>query len=535
MRQNIKAVLYAFTVGSLFLFGCSDNLVNSNKKEPVIITHPKSIEIDIGNSFSLAVSVEDEKSLSFQWYKNESEINGATDSVFGIENVRMSDMGQYYVVVSNKSASVKSNTALVSIVNTDTSGKPVIVNQSRSKAMDLGTPLKLFIQVSGDSPFTYVWYKNDSVLESEADSTLDLGVLSSGNVGEYYAIVSNSKGADTSEIIIVTAKPGDLFIMQSDFQSGVIRSISSTVNSISGFNLPVHSDATLRTHGGFLYVIERMGADNILKYDPSKSGDKGVVYQTNLGNNWNPQDMVFRSNTKAYISNMNEPKITVFNPSTGKIRENINISEYTFNKEANITPYANAMVLVGTDLYVMLQRRDGWSPGAPTLLLKIDTETDKITDTIPLQFKNGHSMVYNNGALYVSNPGTLSSINDGAIERVDLATKTVTTVIKGETLGGSPNYIVHKSGNSFYITNYVGWQSVQVLEINASTGSVTNVLPNVIDAFGGIYYDKESEILYVGERDIDEMGIRIFKNNQQIGSSVKSEDCLPPTSLVVVR
>jgi DNA-binding beta-propeller fold protein YncE len=254
-----------------------------------------------------------------------------------------------------------------------------------------------------------------------------------------------------------------------------------------------------------------------------------------VGDNWNPQDIEFLSATKAYVSNMNEPKITVFNPSSGTIVSHIDISAYTFRPDSNSSPYANDLQLAGSDLYVMLQRRHKFKPGAPTLILKINTATDAVADTIALQYKNGYSMAYADGALYVSNPGSVSFSGDGAIEKVDLATGSVSTVITETALGGSPNQIVHKSGSRFYVTSYVGWKNVKVVEIDAAAGTIAATVPDVKDAYGGICYDAVDSRLYVGERDTVAMGVRIFRDNVQTGPTLRTSNSLPPTGMVVVR
>jgi DNA-binding beta-propeller fold protein YncE len=282
-------------------------------------------------------------------------------------------------------------------------------------------------------------------------------------------------------------------------------------------------------------VIERYGADNILKFDPSKSDQSGVLYQKHLGDNWNPFDMEFVSETKAYVSNMNEPKITVFNPTSGEVVKNIDISMYTFRPDSNSSPYAGDMQLVDSDLYVLLQRRNGYNPGAPTLILKINTATDEIIDTISTYFQNGYAMAYYDGALYVANPGSSYSTGDGAVEKVVLSTKAVSTVIDETALGGNPNQIIHKSGSHFYIQNYISWKNEKVVELDAALGTIVATLPNVKDAYGGIYYDDATSRLYVGDRDSTEMGIRVFENNQQVGAPIKSTNSLPPLDMIVVR
>jgi hypothetical protein len=326
-----------------------------------------------------------------------------------------------------------------------------------------------------------------------------------------------------------------LFICESDFQFGLLEWKLTSETNVSSSNLSIYSDAGIKAFGGYLYVIEHYGADNILKFDPSKSDQSGVVYQSHLGDNWNPQDIEFLSDTKAYVSNMNHPKITIFNPSSGKVISHIDISAYTFMPDSNSSPYACDLLLVGSDLYVLLQRRNGYNPGAPSLILKINTTTDVVVDTIPLQFRNGSGMAYADGVLYVSNQGNSYSIGDGAIEKVDLSTKAVSTVIDETTLGGNPNQIVYKSSSRFYITNYIEWKNTKVMEIDVATGKVVATLPGVKDAFGGICYDDVEGMLYVCERDANEMGVRVFKDNVQVGSIIRSSNSLPPTGMVIVR
>ena len=144
-------------------------------------------------------------------------------------------------------------------------------------------------------------------------------------------------------------------------------------------------------------------------------------------------------------------------------------------------------------------------------------------------------MAYYNGALYVTNPGNTFVTGDGAVEKIDLATKTVTTIIDETLLGGNPNQIVHKSGNRFYVQNYIGWKKVSVVEIDAATGAVVATLPGITDAFGGIYYDELDQKLYVGERDSLNVGVKIYENNVLTAGPLKTGNTLPPAGLVVVR
>ena len=338
----------------------------------------------------------------------------------------------------------------------------------------------------------------------------------------------NPSGPDT------TLSSERLFIAESDFQSGQLGWMGLESTAIFSGKLSIWNDAVLRTFDGYLYVIEKFGADNIIRFDPSRSDQSGVKYQQHLGDNLNPVDIEFIDDSKAYISCQLEPIILVFNPSKGSVLDTINISAYTFNKESNSTPYANQMALAGDKLYVSLQRRDGYNPGTRSLILVINTETDEIEDTIPTQYKNCYDLIYNDGTLYVTNPGNPEQTGDGAIEAIDVETKQVRTVISEDVLGGSPYLMVHKSGTMFYVQNYISWGNVSVVEIDASSGTVGATLP-VKDAYGGLCYDDIYGRLYVGERSIDETGIRIFENNVQIGKTIKSSNSLPPYDLTIIR
>ena len=81
---------------------------------PSIDTHPISQGAIVGDSVVLSVSAIGGE-LIYQWYKGGSAIAGATSSSYAISNASTNDAGGYTVIVSNSSATVTSNTAVVSI------------------------------------------------------------------------------------------------------------------------------------------------------------------------------------------------------------------------------------------------------------------------------------------------------------------------------------------------------------------------------------------------------------------------------------
>ena len=328
-----------------------------------------------------------------------------------------------------------------------------------------------------------------------------------------------------------------LFIFESDFQSGMLECMDVDSANVSPMELPVFNDAVLRSYHGAVYVLERLGADNIMKIDPAKRGEDAVIYQRHLSNKCNPYDIAFLSDTKAYVANQNAPEILIVNPQNGSAEKSIGLETYIYMPENNTSPYANRMAVVGSVVYVTLQRRNGFNPGAPTLIIPIDSEKDSIMeeDTVRCTFSNNNDMVAVEGKLFCTNPGNAMENDDGGIEVVDCATGEVSTILTEEQLGGNPNQIIHKGGNRFYVQVYAGWTDVKVVEIDAAEKKIVETLPDIHDAFGGISYDASREQLYVGERDASGIGILVFRNNRKAGGPYRSPTSLPPSCLVLVE
>jgi hypothetical protein len=450
MAAVVKRMLITIVISGLFLLcGCLNDPEDGEALPPTILVEPQNKAAMYGDTIAFKVSVTYDPLVDFQWFKSDTMIPNARDSVLVLTHVTFADTGEYFVFVSNQSSYVISRRVRLFV----SGGQPLVANLPASNALNRNDSLTLTAQVAGYPPFQYQWYKNRILIPGAVDSVFKIASFSGIDSGRYSVIVKNAIGTDTSNIARVFEN-GLLFIAETDFESGYVERMSLKTNKITSGGLAVFGDMAIRSFGGYIYILERLGADNVIKYDPSKNSVTGFLYQKKLGDNWNPQDIEFVSETKAYIANMNVPKITVFDPSTGAFTGIIDISEYTFMPDSNISPHASDLQLVGTDLYVLLQRRNQFFPGGQTVLLKINTVTDEITDSITLKYKNGYAMKYSDGALYVTNPGDAYSIGDGGIERVDLATKQVTELFSETVLGGNPNEIVHKSKDRFYITNY---------------------------------------------------------------------------------
>ena len=88
--------------------------VTVSAAKPIITTQPKSQTVDEGSSVTFNV-VATGTGLTYQWYRNSTNINGATSASYTINSVKAADAGSYTVTVSNTAGSVISDEAKLTV------------------------------------------------------------------------------------------------------------------------------------------------------------------------------------------------------------------------------------------------------------------------------------------------------------------------------------------------------------------------------------------------------------------------------------
>ncbi len=96
----------------------SDNVTITKSNKPIITQQPQSQTIKKGGYAIFSVTANDTN--SYQWQKNEQNIQGANSSTYQIESTQTSDAGTYTCTVSNDCGTIVSNPAVLT-VNASTS------------------------------------------------------------------------------------------------------------------------------------------------------------------------------------------------------------------------------------------------------------------------------------------------------------------------------------------------------------------------------------------------------------------------------
>jgi hypothetical protein len=176
---------------------------------PSITAQPQSRTITAGNSVTFSVTASGTAPLSYQWYRNNSSIAGATAASYTITGVQPTDAGDYKVTVSNVAGELDSASATLTVQYA-----PVITAQPQSQNAKIGETVTFSVVAAAIPAPTYQW-KFDSVnIPGAISSSCTLISFQPTNVGNYTVVVGNSLGSVTSSnavlavAVCVPAPPG---------------------------------------------------------------------------------------------------------------------------------------------------------------------------------------------------------------------------------------------------------------------------------------------------------------------------------------
>jgi len=194
MRNTITALIFS---ALLFAKPCL-----AGGPPPVILVQPLDVSVLFLNTASLSVVALSGTTMTYQWYKDGTNIPGATSATYSLLTIQNSDAGNYYVVVQNGGGSVTSATVTVTVLSA-----PTIVTQPASQMVTAGGTATFSVTPIGTSPFTYQWYLNASSLgNSHGARTASYSKpgVGTSDTGSYFVVVGNSYGSVTSSVAALT-------------------------------------------------------------------------------------------------------------------------------------------------------------------------------------------------------------------------------------------------------------------------------------------------------------------------------------------
>lgn len=282
----------------------------------------------------------------------------------------------------------------------------------------------------------------------------------------------------------------------SDYSSSEISIVNTTspYDALEGFASQALSDITVATHGEQFYRIGRYQQDNITRYDFNNPNTVEWQFVTDdpASAPSNPYDLVFVSDTKAYVIRYGASSIWIVNPSVSssegdlfKVGE-IDLSSY----DVDGVPQMSAAVIHGNRLYVVMQVMDSsYAPGLAYLSV-IDTKTDEEINInseplngVQLSIKNPVDLQVIDNSLLVSGVGRYArswvpapAEYTGGIEKINLNTFSSSILIDdGDDIThpyGNIGNIAIASSSVGYFVGVPSYGEANVYQFNPSTGVV---------------------------------------------------------------
>jgi GH25 family lysozyme M1 (1,4-beta-N-acetylmuramidase) len=150
-------------------------------------------------------------------------------------------------------------------------GFPFIFSQPSSRYGDVGGSIKLTAQAGGASPLRYQWRFNGVNISGATTSSFTLTNLQAANAGNYVVVVTNSSGATTSSVAVLTMNGPftPVFADNFDTNSAVNWTLNQSTNNntratfaydYSGYGIPSAPNSVGGTTRGVKFEANYTGA-----------------------------------------------------------------------------------------------------------------------------------------------------------------------------------------------------------------------------------------------------------------------------------
>ncbi len=334
---------------------------------------------------------------------------------------------------------------------------------------------------------------------------------------------------------------GEIYVLESDSLSGQLLSKFMDSTTFGKSSLKVHPFSKLYKNKGTLYILEKKGADNLIRLNVTPEAKDVMVYKTHLREGGNPSGIAFYNKNKAYISLEDVPEVLVFDLITGKVLKSIDLSPYIYQPDTGVaarSPHAVDICLARGMVYVLLQRRQNEQglPSGPSQIVSINPLSDTIEGEFPLNSYNGQKLIADSVVLYVSSigKGQWGELGDGGgIQKIDLLKGSSQTIVTDTDLGGDPMSMVKKWESYYFVTVYKNQKDIQIKHVDYETSEVYALFSEYLQMAFCFDYDELSSFFYMCTKDSNGVNFTEFDYDGNILNEPLKGDLFPYDILVL--
>ncbi len=163
--------------------------------EPVFLIQPQKQGFNHWHSIELdAVATQTANTPSYQWYKDDIPLAGATYFRFNVDEPTINDAGTYYLIVTNEHGFTKSDE-----VEVYQFPAPEITTSFEDVLLGNGSRFKIEAKAESEIQIEYQWFHDGIAWNSKSYYPyLDLNV-SPDSTGEWWVVASNDSGSTESD------------------------------------------------------------------------------------------------------------------------------------------------------------------------------------------------------------------------------------------------------------------------------------------------------------------------------------------------
>jgi hypothetical protein len=253
-------------------FTSQSSKVTVNAVLPEITTQPSNVSVYTGGSATMRVMVKG-AGHSYQWKKDGVAIQGEIKNTLSLNDIILSDAGDYTVSVTNSVGTVTSRSARLRVLSSGSGNQggdttsPVITTHPTSQTLDDGGSGTLTVSATGGS-LSYQWLKNGTNIAGANEATYKINPASIDKSGNYTVVVYNSSGLVTSNVAKITVNAPEI-----DVQQPVGSALTSGTSKISFGTARIGKAGISRT-----FTIKNIGNLNLNGLAITKAGAQSKEY-----------------------------------------------------------------------------------------------------------------------------------------------------------------------------------------------------------------------------------------------------------------
>ncbi len=259
----------------------------------------------------------------------------------------------------------------------------------------------------------------------------------------------------------------------SDYTVGALAVVDEETWAVEDAIATVSSDPAVMADGGWLFLLNRYGFDNVRLYEPGAL--EAPVVEFSVGDRANPQVAMMCAGG-LFVTLHSRDYLPVYDPATAWMIDEVDLSDFD---DGDGSPEAATMVRFGDTLYVALEQFDqlgGWMPAGGTIV-KVDCRSRTVLEawdagnapTVHPYPGREDALIVRTGVFFTPQHDLAF---DGAIRLFDVAEGRFSApLVEEETIQENLGPVAaSRNGKAVFITSDARWQyGIYCLDLEAGT------------------------------------------------------------------